>query len=85
MKLSAQTFIRLNDRLVEQFYADGQFRHRKGYLLLGVDGSTIQLPTSDEITDVYGGQPGASFPMARASVVFDVQNEIGCGAGSLCK
>ena len=76
MKLSAQTFIRLNDRLVEEFYADGAFRHRKGYRLLGVDGSTIQLPTSDEITEVYGGQPGASFPMARASVVFDVENEI---------
>ena len=76
MKLSAQTFIRLNDRLVEEFYADGQFRHSKGYRLLGVDGSTIQLPTSDEITEVYGGQPGASFPMARASVVFDVENQI---------
>ncbi len=76
MKLSAQTFIRLNDRLVEHFYADGQFRHVKGYRLLGVDGSTIQLPASDEITAFYGGQPGASFPMARASVLFDVQNEI---------
>ena len=76
MKLSAQTFIRLNDRLVEEFYADGQFRQVKGYRLLGVDGSTIQLPASDEITEVYGGQPGASFPMARASVVFDVENEI---------
>lgn len=76
MKLSGQTFIRLNDRLVEEFYADGQFRHSKGYRLLGVDGSTIQLPASDEITEVYGGQPGASFPMARASVVFDVENKI---------
>ena len=76
MKLSGQTFIRLNDRLVEEFYADGQFRQKKGYRLLGVDGSTIQLPASDEITEVYGGQPGASFPMARASVVFDVENNI---------
>jgi len=76
MKLSAQTFIRLNDRLVEEFYADGAFRQRKGYRLLGIDGSTIQLPASDEITEVYGGQPGASFPMARASVVFDVENNI---------
>ncbi len=59
MKLSAQTFIRLNDRLVEHFYADGAFRHVKGYRLLGIDGSTIQLPTSDEITAFYGGQPGA--------------------------
>lgn len=76
MKLSAQTFIRLKDRLVEEFYADGAFRQVKGYRLLGIDGSTLQLPTSDEITAVYGGQPGASFPMARASVVFDVENEI---------
>ncbi len=76
MKLSSETFIRLNDRLVEQFYADGAFRKVKNYRLLGVDGSTIQLPSSDEITEVYGGQPGASFPMARASVVFDVENEI---------
>jgi len=76
MKLSSETLIELNDRLVLQFYTDGDFRRVKNYRLLGIDGSTIQLPSSDEITKVYGGQSGATFPMARASVVFDVENEI---------
>ena len=41
MKLSPTAFIGLNDRLVGQFYADGQFKHVKGYRLLGIDGSTL--------------------------------------------
>ncbi len=76
MKLSPTAFIGLNDRLVGQFYADGQFKRFKGYRLLGIDGSTLELPASEDITETYGGQPGATYPMARASVVFDVMNQI---------
>ena len=76
MKLSPAAFIGLNDRLVEQFYADGEFKQVKGYRLLGIDGSTLELPASQDITRTYGGQPGATYPMGRASVVFDVINQI---------
>lgn len=78
-KLSEQTFIRLDERLVDEFYTDNTYSTWKGYRLMGIDGSTVQLPMTPEIVKAFGGvsnQHGLVMAMAKISVAFDVENEI---------
>lgn len=82
-KLSEQAFIRLDERLVDEFYTDNSYATWHGYRLIGIDGSTVQLPMSDELVTEFGGvsnQCGLVMAMARISVAFDVENEIGVHA-----
>jgi len=78
-KFSEQAFIRLDERLVEEFYTDNTSTTWHGYRVLGIDGSTVQLPMSEEIVKEFGGvsnQHGLVMAMAKISVAFDVENEI---------
>ncbi len=76
-KLSAETFIRLNERLVDEFYTDNTYTTWNGYRLMGIDGSTVQLPMTEEIVKAFGGvsnQHGLVMAMAKISAVYDVEN-----------
>ncbi len=78
-KLSEKTFMRLDERLVDEFYTDNTYSTWKGYRLMGIDGSTVQLPMTPEIVEAFGGvsnQYGLVMAMAKISVAFDVENEI---------
>lgn len=78
-KFSEQAFIRLDDRLVEEFYTENTYKTWKGFRVLGLDGSTAQLPWSEDIFQEFGGvtnQHGVIMTMGRISVMFDVENEI---------
>jgi hypothetical protein len=82
-KLSEQTFILLDERLVDEFYTDNTYTTWNGYRLIGLDGSTAQLPDSDEIREEFGtvsNQSGAVMPMAKISVAYDVENDLGIDA-----
>jgi hypothetical protein len=67
-KLSEQTFCRLGERLVDEFYTDNTYTTWHGYRLIGIDGSTVQLPDSEAIRQEFwvqcqsmwaGDAPGA--------------------------
>jgi hypothetical protein len=82
-KLSAQTFIGLNTHLVDEFYSDNTYATWHGYRLVGIDGSTVQLPDGEEIRKEFGGvsnQYGTVMAMAKISVAYDVENDIGIEA-----
>ena len=82
-KLGEQTFILLDERLVDEFYTDNTYSTWNGYRLVGIDGSTAQLPDSEEIREEFGvvsNQYGAVMPMARISVAYDVENDLGIDA-----
>jgi len=79
MKLKHTAFIELNDILIEEFYNDNDFNLWKGFRLLGVDGTKIQLPRSKELIQFFGGAKNGSemlVPMAQASTCYDLLNEI---------
>ena len=79
MKLKHTAFIELNDILIEEFYTDNDFNLWKGFRLLGVDGSKLQLPRSKELIQTFGGAKNNSemiVPMAQASTCYDLLNEI---------
>jgi len=88
-KLKASAFIELNDKLMSQFLDQCEEQKRKDdYLwralrLLGIDGSTLRLPNSEEIVNHFGGmQPknGKFVPMARISFLHDLLANVTQGA-----
>ena len=78
-KLSEQAFIRLNERLLTEFYHDNTYTTWKGYRLLGIDGSTLQLPTYPKLIQEFGevtNQYGSRMAMGKLSVMYDVLNDL---------
>ncbi len=73
MNLKPEAFIDLNKLLVEKYYEDNSFKRWNGFRLVGIDGSTLELPKSEEILSVFGHDNGV--PMARISTLYDLLNE----------
>lgn len=80
-KLNASAFSELSSVVVEKFYAHPQTaRYWKGFRLLGVDGSTMQLPASKEIQQHFGvfkyRKDGKAICMARSLMIYDTINHL---------
>ncbi len=77
-KLKPEAFVALNRQLIAAFYADGDFGKFHGFRLLAMDGSTLELPESQEVVQYYGraANQETSLPMARCSLVHDVVNQL---------
>lgn len=78
-KISPQAFIKLNDVLVEEFYKDNDYLTYQGFILLAIDGSTLQLPNSPAVLEKYGCMTNNTtevMPGARISILYDVLNDI---------
>lgn len=84
--LKGEAFKELNQKaIVEVMYRDEQYQRYKGFRLLGVDGSKVYLPPSEEIIAQYGGTAKNQHsdkiePFGLASVLYDVLNEIALDA-----
>ena len=78
-KLNPIVFKLLNDKFVSEFYTDNDITTFHGFRILAIDGTKIQLPSSEEINRTYGfsqSQFGNAIPMAQASIMFDVLNKV---------
>ena len=80
-KLKAEAFIELNDTLVDSFYEDDDYKKWKGFRVLGIDGTCLTLPQSDEIIKDFGFaknnvNPESIIPMATISSFYDLLNGI---------
>lgn len=78
-KISSQAFVRLNNILVEEFYKYNDFFTYKDFILLAIDGSTLQLPNSLEILEKFGFMANNTdeiMPGARISILYDTLNKI---------
>ena len=88
-KLKPDLFYDLNKVIVNEFYSDNDENVKlfKGLRLLSVDGSTIQLPFTDELKETYGIYKNQSKSddviLARVSVLYDLLNDIVLD-GKLC-
>ncbi|MCB0490695.1 MAG: IS4 family transposase [Cyclobacteriaceae bacterium] len=77
MKLKHQAFVELNQEQVSFFYNHFPPRLWHGLRLLAFDGSTLQLPSIDDLIDHFGGCPDENHsPLARVSQLYDVLNHI---------
>lgn len=88
-KLKPDLFYDLNRVIVNEFYSDNDENVKlfKGLRLLSVDGSTVQLPVTDELKESYGTYSNQKKTddviLARVSVLYDLLNDIVLD-GKLC-
>lgn len=71
-------YIELNEDLVKEYYSDNEYKQYKGYRLLAIDGSRIQLPNYTANINEFGlaVNKGKTSPMATNSTAYDVLNHI---------
>lgn len=79
VKLKPEAFIDLNEVLLEEFYTDNIVKKWKEFRICAIDGSTINLPYSEDILKTFGSNRNSAeliLPMARISSFYDVLNEM---------
>jgi hypothetical protein len=79
-KLKPTAFIELSDSVVEEFYNEAPWMSWQGHRVLSIDGSTIQLPDSPSLREVYSahsfGAGEREKLIARISHLYDPLNNI---------
>jgi len=73
-KLRASAFVELNNVQTQYFYQHFPFQTWHGWRLLGLDGSTAELPATPDIIAHFGYW--GDQPLARVSQLFDVLNQL---------
>ena len=72
VKLKPEVFVELNEVLSDDFYTDNEFATHHGMRLLCIDGSTLELPKSEEIIKTFGvNNEDNMIPMSRISTMYD--------------
>ena len=81
-KLKPDMFYDLNRLIAEDFYEDNDevVELYKGHRVLGIDGSTINVPVNKETKEMYGTfsnqKQNQDIVLARVSIMYDVLNDI---------
>lgn len=78
MKLKHTGFIELNDVILKKFYTCCSFKKWNNFIVLGVDGSKLNLPYSEELLKDFGIKltKDKIMPQAIISSCYDLLNEI---------
>lgn len=77
VKLKPEAFVELNKVLTDEFYIDNEYVTHHGMRLLCIDGSTLELPRSEEIIQTFGvNNEENMIPMSRISTMYDPLNNI---------
>ncbi|WP_252232280.1 IS4 family transposase [Clostridium sp. ZBS15] len=76
-KVLPEAFIYLLDKINEGFYSV-PFKKYRGYRLLAIDGTVLQLHNSEELKNTYGyiENQNAKVARARASALYDIENDM---------
>lgn len=80
-KLNPEVFKVLNKEYVESIYAENSYKTYKGYILLAIDGSILEIPNTAELREHYGCQISnkegvKKVARAKTSGLYDVENNI---------
>jgi len=77
VKLKPEAFVELNKELIDDIYTDNEYITHYGMRLLCIDGSTLELPRSQEIIDSFGvNNEDNMIPMSRISTMYDPLNNL---------
>lgn len=71
-KISPDAFKELFEMTGQTAAQDDAFGRYKGYRVFAVDGTELQMPKNEEISQIFPRIRGRFFPYARASVLCDV-------------
>lgn len=79
-KVKPTVFEELSKVILNEFYDSSEEQQWHGYRILGVDGSTAELPNSDEIREKYGvfkyRKDGKAICMGRTLMMYDTLNNM---------
>jgi len=79
-KISPIAFVLLNDGFIERFYAENDYKTYKGFRLLAIDGSVLEIPNTPRMQDAYGfvTNHNKKLKIARAlsSSLVDIENHM---------
>lgn len=77
MKIKHEVYIGMNNALIEEYYKGAQ-KEIKGYRILGVDGSGVELPYGEEIQKEFGNvnKQEGQINYSWSSVIYDLLNEV---------
>ena len=75
-RIKPEAFQELFYLVVESFYENAELSTWNGYHLLGIDGTRLNLPCTDELAQLYGTQITGGVPQVQAlvSCVYDLLN-----------
>jgi hypothetical protein len=77
-KISPIAFIKMSDEIIKWFYKDTDFKKFKGYRLLGIDGTILEISNSENLRYEFGYIENQSMKVARAraSGLYDVESDM---------
>lgn len=77
-RIKPEAFQELFQAVVEQFYEKAEVSSWHGYQLFGIDGTRLNLPCTNELSELYGTQISNGTPQVQAlvSCVYDLLNGI---------
>lgn len=80
MNLNPKIFKHLNEKYIKRIYDEIDVKKYKGYIILAVDGSTLELPNSNELKEYYGLSEGQKGSVGRVRAkglgIYDCMNKI---------
>ena len=77
-KLSPTAFIKMSDEIIKWFYKDTDFKLYKGYRLLSIDGTILEINNTENLRDKFGYIENQTIKVARAKAtgLYDVENDM---------
>lgn len=77
-KISPTAFVKLSDAIIEWFYKDTDFKRFKGYRLLSIDGTILEINNTENLRNEFGYIENQSMKVARARAagLYDVENDM---------
>jgi IS4 transposase len=77
-KISPTAFMKMSDAIIKWFYKDTEFKTYKGYRLLSIDGTVLEINNTESLREKFGYIENQSMKVARAraSGLYDVENDM---------
>lgn len=77
-KISPTAFIKMSDEIIKWFYKDTDFKRYKGYRLLSIDGTVLEINNTEGLRDEFGYIENQTIKVARARAegLYDVENDM---------
>lgn len=80
MNLNPELFKVMNQRYIKDIYNETNFKTFHGYILLGIDGSIMEIPNTENLKRQFGGitdnKNNVVVARAQTSGIYDCLNEI---------
>lgn len=77
-KISPAAFVKMSDEIIKWFYKDTDFKRYRGYRLLSIDGTVLEINNTENLRNEFGYIENKTSKVARASGegLYDVENDM---------